>query len=618
MIATLLLVFSVSISHLDSLPASPPQWAQEAIWYQIFPERFRNGMPANDPTAQETALAWPYLLIPNWMPTPWGQDWYRQESWAKTSGKDFYTTVQMRRYGGDLQGIIEKLPYLDSLGITAIYLNPLNDAPSLHKYDARNYRHIDRHFGPDPIGDQLTMSQEIPDNPTTWQWTSADRLFLTLIQKAHALGMHVIMDYSWNHTGTSFWAWQDILKHQQASPYADWYEIESFDDPATPANEFRYSGWMGIADLPEWKKCKVIPGPYHGFPREGVLHPEVQALIFAVAQRWLDPDGDGDPSDGIDGFRLDVAEMVPLGFWRAYRRMVKSINPEAVLIGEIWWEQWPDRMMDPRPWLQPDIFDGVMHYRWYQAARSFLASAPPAISSAHRYYQIQDSLFAGIPPTQQRTLMQMVASHDTPRISTSLYNRDFRYKFRSTPRENPAYRIDKPDELTWRYQQLLLIHQFTFLSAPHIYYGDEVGMWGADDPDNRKPMVWEDLSYEVERSHPLGHPRAPDTVAVDTNRWNFYHKLIELRKSWKDYLVYGTLHWIETGSSEVIAYRRTDKEGNHLLILLNRSPEPQALSSMVKTGLHRDLLSGIVVDLSPSFVLPPLTGYILYPVNRTD
>ena len=164
--------------------------------------------------------------------------------------------MQARRYGGDIQGLLDRLDYLKELGVTALYINPINDAPSLHKYDARNYRHIDRNFGPDPDGDAAIMAEENPVDPDTWQWTSSDRLFLELVAAVHERGMRIILDYSWNHTGITFWAWKDILENQAASPYADWYEIVQFDDPDTEENEFEYQGWAGVSTLPNLKKSR--------------------------------------------------------------------------------------------------------------------------------------------------------------------------------------------------------------------------------------------------------------------------------------------------------------------------------------------------------------------------
>lgn len=142
-----------------------PAWTADAIWYQVFVERFRNGDSSNDPTAHDIAGFTADSAPGGWRPTPWTQDWYRQEPWAAAMGKDFYGTVQFRRYGGDLQGVLDRLDYLQHLGVTALYLNPVNDAPSLHKYDARNYHHIDRNFGPDPRGDEARMAAEDPADP---------------------------------------------------------------------------------------------------------------------------------------------------------------------------------------------------------------------------------------------------------------------------------------------------------------------------------------------------------------------------------------------------------------------------------------------------------------------
>ena len=242
-----------------------PAWAKDVVWYQIFVERFRNGDPSNDPTLHDIEGSYPHVFPEEWEPTPWGHDWFRQEPWAEATGEDIYRTIQMRRYGGDLQGVIDQLDYLQGLGVTALFLNPINDSPSLHKYDARNYRHIDRNFGPDPRGDEVLMAAENPLDPATWSWTAADSLFLALVDEVHRRGMRIIVDYSWNHSGPTFWAWQDVLENQAESPYAEWYEVERFDDAATPdTNEFSYSGWAGVPDLPEWRKIGRPEGARSG------------------------------------------------------------------------------------------------------------------------------------------------------------------------------------------------------------------------------------------------------------------------------------------------------------------------------------------------------------------
>lgn len=540
--------------------ADVPRWAQEAIWYQIFVERFRNGDPDNDPTPADIEGSWPHRAFEGWATTPWGQDWYAQEGWARDSGEPFYLTVQARRYGGDLQGVLDQLDPLDALGVTALYLNPVNDAPSLHKYDARNYRHVDRNFGPDPVGDAARMAGEDPADPATWTWTSADSLLFAVVDAAHARGMRVILDVSWNHTGITFWAWRDVVERQEASPFASWYEIEAFDDPATPdTSEFVYRGWAGVRELPELRKIGRPEGETHG-PIEGTLVPEVRDHVFAVSRRWLDPDGDGDPSDGVDGFRLDVAEMVPLGFWREYRRFVRSVNPEAYLVGEVWWEQWPDRMYDPAPWLQGDVFDAVMNYRWYAPTRSFFTGAPPTLS-ASEWMEALTAAEAGIPPEHVKAQMNLTASHDSPRFATSIHNPGL-YKSGVNPRDNPDYRLDRPGPGTRRLQELILVQQFTWRGAPHVWNGDEVGMWGADDPDNRKPILWSDLAYDDEAADPFGRAREPDPVEPDLALRARYAELIALRRAYLDLFVDGRVEVLAVDDeARVVVYQRVLGEG---------------------------------------------------------
>ena len=561
-----------------------PAWATDAIWYQIFVERFQNGDPSNDPTAHDIEGFTADGAPKGWQPTPWSHDWYREEPWAAASGRDFYTTVQFRRYGGDLKGVMDRLDYLQGLGVTALYLNPVNDAPSLHKYDARNYHHIDRNLGPDPRGDEARMAAEDPANPASWRWTAADSLFLALVREVHRRGMHIIMDYSWNHTGTTFWAWRDVLAHQRQSRFADWYEIERFDDPGTPdTNEFAYRGWAGVPWLPEWKKIGRPAGQTHG-AIEGNLVPGVRDHVFSVTRRWLDPNGDGDHSDGVDGFRLDVADVVPLGFWRDYRRFVRSINPEAYLVGEVWWKAWPDSLYDPAPWLQGDVFDAVMNYRWYTPTRGFFAGAPPLLT-ASRYAASLDSLTIGIGPAPLKAMMNLTASHDTPRFSTSVYNPS-RYKYHNGPREDPGYRIDRPDDRTRRIQQLILVQQFTYIGAPHIWNGDEVGMWGADDPDERKPLVWADQRYEDETTHPFGRPRHRDRVAPDTALFRVYQELIALRKQHLRLLVDGAVSWLLTDDAKgLLAYARVLGD-QRAIVAFNASDAPHDIA-LAADGSYR-------------------------------
>ncbi len=548
-----------------ALNNEPPSWARDVIWYQIFVERFNNGDTANDPTIRTISSPTASFPVPEkWQTTPWEWDWYEQEPWAKSTGLSLRETLQHRRYGGDLQGVLDKLDYLEKLGITAIYFNPLNDAPSLHKYDARNYHHIDVNFGPDPEGDMQIIAAENPADPATWQWTSADKLFLRLIRECHQRNIKVIIDYSWNHTGVLFWAWQDLIKNQQLSRYKDWFEVLAFDDPSTPENEFKYKGWLNIMSLPEFKKIDLEGERVHGIPFEGNLNPEVKQHVFDVTRRWLAPDGD--ISKGIDGFRLDVADQIPLGFWRDYRKFVKSINPEALLVGEIWWSHWPDDFMDPTPYSSGDIFDAVMFYHAYRPARGFFAEGATTIS-ANTFAQQLEFEWKRLNEPFRYAMMNVNATHDSPRLLTCFANSG-KYKYHANPYEDPDYMTGKPNEETYKRVGLYLIHQFTNIGAPHIWNGDELGMWGSDDPDCRKPIWWKERKMKPETRNNI-HPGAKtyNEPAFDEAHFSFIQQLIQIRKK-EPALVNGSFEVIYSDGNKLMYKREWNKEKIYVLFNL--------------------------------------------------
>ena len=562
---------------------SVPEWSKHAIWYQIFVERFRNGDTLNDPTVDDMKGGYPDSYPAGWKITPWGHDWYAHEPWLdEIKAGGFYSKIQARRYGGDLQGVLDEMDYIASLGVNAIYFNPLNDSPSLHKYDARTYTHIDRNFGPDPRGDVALMKTEIPDDPKSWKWTSADKLFLKVVDEFHKRGIKVILDYSWNHTGKDFWALQDIRKNGKKSRFADWYNIKSYDDPATPADEFEYEGWGGTNPyMPVFKK-DIVPPDDREMPYEGNLHSEsLKQYIFNVTKRWLDPDGDGNPSDGIDGFRLDVAAEIPMGFWREYRKVVRTVNPQAYLVGEVWWLHWPDKLLEPAQFMGTQ-FDAIMNYRWFRIARGFFGQAEPVLNPTGFVKGI-DMINRGIPRDNLEAMMNVVATHDSPRLSTSLYNKGMD-KYNASPGADSSYRINKPDLKTIEEQKLLLVHQYTFIGSPHIWNGDEVGMWGADDPDCRKPIVWSDLKYEDEKTafNPA-RTRKPDKVAPDTALLGFYKSLVKMRKE-NPVLSTGDLNFLLADDEKmVLAYSRTDST-SEIISVFNRSDKTRKISLKAARG----------------------------------
>ena len=495
--------------------ATPPDWAADAIWYQIFPERFRNGDAKNDPVPTSLEGTWPYEVPAGWKVSPWTSDWYALQPWEQASGKDFYHNAQLRRYGGDLQGILDRLDYLKDLGVNALYLNPVFDSPSLHKYGAARYHHIDRHFGPDPAGDAALFAAEDPADPATWRWSAADRLFLKLIREAHRRKMRIIIDGVFNHTGTTFWALQQARREGPGSRFARWFHITRWDDPATPTDEFDYRGWSGIKDLPEIQRDAEN------------LHPEVRQHFHSIVRRWMDPNGDGNPEEGIDGWRVDVAAEVPMGFWKEFRGWVHTLNPQAYITGEIWWEDYSaNTFRNARPWLD-QAFDGVMNYRFGDAVFQFLnqprsitpAQFAEALELQHRHYGYDRCL----------ALQNLLGSHDTSRVGSAVVNPSARQDHGASLKEDRGYDPRAPnaaEKARWR--QMIAL-QFLSPGAPYLYYGDEVGMWGADDPDCRKPMVWADLHYTPEKRLPSGHERPADAVTVDTAQAKYYRDWIQRR-----------------------------------------------------------------------------------------
>lgn len=558
--------------------SAAPKWSQEAIWYQIFVERFNNGDTTNDPKAEN--LAQPFLknFAPeNWAITPWTQAWETEDAWMKKTGESWQHNLQYRRYGGDLQGVINKLDYLSDLGITAIYFNPLNHAPSLHKYDAASYHHIDAHFGPDPAGDLEIMAKENPGDPSTWKWTSADLLFLDLVAKCKAKGIKVIVDYSWNHTGTNFFAWQDIVKNQEKSAYKDWYEVTAFDNPNTPENEFKYDGWLNISSLPELKKVNRSSEKRPGLPFDGNVQAKVKEHIFSCSARWLVPDGD--TSRGIDGFRLDVADHVPLGFWRDYRKFVRNIQPEAYLVGEIWWETWPETHMDPQPYVEGDVFDAVMFYQIYRPAKYFFSKSDFNIDAK----QLVDSLklhWSKLGKDKQAAMMNLSASHDAPRLLTCFANHG-KYKFQANKGDNPGYNIGNPNEETYQRVRLYLAHLFTIPGSPHIWNGDEMGMWGADDPHCRKPLTWQEYNFSPET-----HNKKEHRVGFNQDHFNYYQQLIKIRKNNPE-LVSGDIEFLEAKGKFLIYKRKLEK--SEIMVIINAGNTQE--SYQLPAGTYLNLLT---------------------------
>ncbi len=567
-----------------------PGWARGIVWYQIMSERFRNGDPNNTPRAIDQKNAWPHDHKSPLERHPWGSDWYRLQPYEQENGKNLWLNLQRRRYGGDLQGIIDQLDYLQDLGIGALYLNPVFEAPSAHKYDGATYHHVDPNFGPDPDGDRAIIARETPHDPSTWEWTSADEQLLMLIEEVHRRGMYIVLDGVFNHMGLNSWVYQDVLVRQQDSPFRDWIAVESWADDdkgadwgaderrrGEPAHPFR-SGfnvrtWEGFNELPELREDRrgIVEGP--------------REYIFEITRRWMDPYGNGDTFSGIDGWRLDVAFCVKHPFWKAWRKHVRSINPDAYLVGEV-----IDTIDKTFPYVKGDEFDAVMNYNFQFACNEFFVWTQSPVTATEFGGKLEE-LLTGFPWPVPEVMQNLLGSHDTDRLASRIVNRDLgggrRWwdYFNRSRAENGKFDTRKPDAQERTVQRLMALVQFTFPGAPMIYYGDEAGMWGANDPCCRKPMLWPDYKYEPEAVLPDGSPRKEyDTVEFDRDLHAFYRRLIHLRNG-SEAIRYGDFSVLSADDENgVFAFRRRSGEKEAVVIVRNMELSGGKTARAVRSG----------------------------------
>ena len=306
-----------------------PDWVAETVWYQIFPERFSNGNPEISP---EGSLAW--------------------DSSIKPKSKDFF--------GGDLQGIIDHLDYLQDLGITGLYLCPIFESPSNHKYNTTDYFEIDRHFG---------------DKET----------FRKLVDQAHQRGMKIMLDAVFNHIGDQAPQWQDVLKHGEDSIYKDWFHIQDF--PVVKEN------------LVNKRELSYHTFAFESYmPKLNTANPQVRDYLLSVATYWIE-------EFDIDAWRLDVANEVDHQFWRDFRKAVLAIKPDLYILGEVWHTS--------QPWLNGDEFHAVMNYPLSDSIKDYFLRGTKnshqfidEINSQSMYYRQQIS----------EVMFNLLDSHDTERI----------------------------------------------------------------------------------------------------------------------------------------------------------------------------------------------------------
>lgn len=422
-----------------------PSWLQETVFYQIFPERFFNGDKMNDP--------------------------FPLASWGKEP--QFHNF-----FGGDLAGITQKIPYLLDLGVNALYLNPIFDAPSNHKYDTRDYLRIAPEFG------DL-------------------RSYLRMVDKLHASGIRLILDGVFNHTGDQFWAFRDLLCRGKASPYKGWYHCRHFPVKQTPAPN--YECWWGIGDL----------------PKLNFSEPEVLRYLLRAIAFWT--------LTGIDGWRLDVPNEIAPQFWQVFRNLVKELNSEAYIVGEIWG--------NAAFWLQGNMFDATMNYPLRDLIISFFARGEMTADEFDRGLAELRTWYA---PSVTGSMFNLLGSHDTSRFLTVCQGKRERFL-------------------------LAVLFLFTYPGAPVIYYGDEIGMTGEKDPDCRKTMIWDETLWENEIRESV-------------------KRLVRLRRE-KTPLKTGGFKTAFTGQSGVYGYWRIC-DHQRLLVLFNRTGRMKELLLPVPRGVN--------------------------------
>ena len=347
-----------------------PDWSSGQVYYQLFPERFKNGDPSL---------------------TPEGAD-----AWGAAPTRENFM-------GGDLRGIREKLPYIASLGATCLYITPVFEAPSNHKYDTVDYYRIDPHFG-----------------------TEED--LSALASDAHALGIRVLLDGVFNHCGYWWPPFQDVVKNGEASGYRDWFFINSY--PVT--HETRTYDCVGH---------------YKWMPKLNLANPELRRYFIEVGKHWL-------RVSGADGWRLDVADELPAVFWEEFSRELKLEAPDCLLLGETWSDAW--RLVSP------GRLDSAMNYLFRDAARDWLAISKLGASG---FADRANRLLALYPYEVCLRMYNPLDSHDTPRFLTLCGGDMGKYR-------------------------LAVALQMCFPGCPAVYYGDELGMEGENDPDCRRAMDW--------------------------------------------------------------------------------------------------------------------------------
>ena len=631
-----------------------PNWAKEAIWYNIFPDRFYNGNHYNDPIFNEFG---PEAFKPNrlheqnfiedykWEKSNnvisqfdrnrWTSDFREQVIWEKLGEREIdYSLKYARMYGGDLQGIKEKIPYMKELGINAVWLNPVFFSYQNHKYGANDFRHISPDFGTiktsgkthgveinkknkygnksyvDILGNKASTSSELKllevnlngknrgkngygetEDPSTWIWTESDLIMVDLIKEFHKNGIRVIFDGVFNHSSSEHWTFNMVLADGENSKYKDWYKFTDFGQhvPITDemseeqayetliANRKRtiYNAWGGFDTLPEFNS----------------FNQEYKEYIFNITRKWMyGPDGKESENwmedDGIDGWRLDVPNCLEnQNFWNEWREVVKGSKTDSYITAELWGNAAGDINGGNK-------FDTVMNYEWLKTVIGFFINQ--SREGGVRYKLKAQDFFNELrekrnwyPYQALQASQNLNGSHDTDRLYSRIVNDVLGRNLEEGKQLEKGYNGIRPDlasnyhpntTIDWRNSpikpkdilKLISVFQMTYIGAPMLFYGDEVGMWGATDPYCRKPMLWKEYLYDDEKNPSHINQNEVYQQKVDSDLFEWYKKLIRIRLENKT-LVYGKFREIMADNEkDLIVYERVI-EDNSIIVVINNS-----------------------------------------------
>ena len=547
-----------------------PKWAKGAVMYQIYVDRFYNGDPTNDVLSSE------YQYI--------NDKTVHVEDWSK------YPAVMGVRefYGGDLQGVLDKMDYLQDLGIDVIYFNPLFVSPSNHKYDIQDYDYIDPHYGKIVVDDGEVLPKGAKDNihATKYQQRTGDlrnleasnQLFAKLVDAMHQRGMKVILDGVFNHCG-SFNKWMDrerIYEPQPdypkgayvsaQSPYRSFFLFHNNQDSAWPYNG-TYDGWWGHDTLPKLAYEES---------------PDLEDYIMRIGKKWVSA------PYNIDGWRLDVAADLGFSneynhlFWKRFRKEVKSVNPDALILAE--------HYGDPQDWLQGDEWDSVMNYDAFMEPVTWFLTGMEKHSDERRtdlwgnadnFIGAMRHFMASMLTPSLQVAMNELSNHDHSRFLTRTNHKVGRVSQHGTKGAEEGVNLAVMREA--------VVMQMTWVGAPTVYYGDEVGLCGFTDPDNR-------------RTYPWGHE--------DQELLAFHKEMIRIHKTEKP-LRKGSIKLLAAGKN-LLAYGRFEKDEQLVIIVNNSSILKEVTVPVWLTGME---MSGRMKRLIYTYEQGYTTAYDEYIVE---